>query len=191
MNWVCSASLHAVRQLPGHERAAADSDTRRCPLLCPQLRAYLALKHPGLGSPEGGADADAALAASAGMTLAELGAAAQALAGARDLSAAEAELAAANLALVQAPWGGGEGPAAVGDGPAAAGPTHVWYGDPLLSSGESRHSVGGYAAMEALLVEQQRQDWSMFEYAGQLVCRDVEGWQVRRGRRSRRGRVPA
>lgn len=32
--------------------------------------------------------------------------------------------------------------------------------------------------MEALLVEQQRQDWSMFEYAGQLVCRDVEGWQV-------------
>lgn len=33
--------------------------------------------------------------------------------------------------------------------------------------------------MEVLLVEQQRQDWSMFEYAGQLVCRDVEGWQVR------------
>lgn len=35
--------------------------------------------------------------------------------------------------------------------------------------------------MEALLVEQQRGDWTMFEYAGQLVCRDVEGWQVRRG----------
>ena len=33
--------------------------------------------------------------------------------------------------------------------------------------------------MEELLSEQQRQDWSMFEYSGQLVCRDVEGWQVR------------
>lgn len=39
--------------------------------------------------------------------------------------------------------------------------------------------------MEALLVEQQRQDWSMFEYAGQLVCRDVEGWQVGRAAAAR------
>jgi hypothetical protein len=33
--------------------------------------------------------------------------------------------------------------------------------------------------MEDLLLDQQRQDWSMFEYAGQQVCREVEGWQVR------------
>jgi hypothetical protein len=32
--------------------------------------------------------------------------------------------------------------------------------------------------MEQLLVDQQRQDWGMFLYGGQMVCRDVEGWQV-------------
>lgn len=59
------------------------------------------------------------------MTLAELQAAAAQLVASRDLSAAEAELAGANLVLL-----GGEG-----------GPRHVWYGDPLLSTSEQRHSV--------------------------------------------------
>ena len=46
--------------------------------------------------------------------------------------------------------------------------------------------------MEKSLSEQQRQDWSMFEYSGQLVCRDVEGWQVRRLRALRQaGYLPA
>lgn len=35
-----------------------------------------------------------------------------------------------------------------------------------------------YEAAEDLVADQQRQDWSLFEYAGQLVCRDVEGWQA-------------
>ena len=253
-----------------------------------QIREYLALKcgqsnaaaAAAAAAGGGGGDAAAAaeataderLAASASWTLAELAAAVQQLAASKDLGAAEAELAGANLALLQGGGEGGEG----GGGGSSSGVArrHVWYGDPLLSTSETRHSVEvrrcrgrragywergcwacsgsvggpaggagramaapaactlcrllhmtchappppadpraarcspraavtphpplvpfsfpsqpptpspiqqGYEAMEALLAEQQRQDWSMFEYAGQLVCRDVEGWQVTRG----------
>lgn len=192
--------------------------------LAPQLREYLALRHPALlASPRGAsraaaaaalaarAEAEAALAASASWPLADLAAAAQQLAAARELSAGEVELASANLAALRAP----------------GGPRHVWYGDPLLSTPEQRHCVQvrarawvgaptrawarrrlacqllppscpstrvpllaryspptglhlqSYEAAEDLLADQQRQDWSLFEHAGQLVCRDVEGWQVR------------
>lgn len=82
--------------------------------------------------------ADGQLAASAAWTLADLAAAAQQLAASRDLSTAEAELAAANLALLQA---GGSGEAGEGSSGSTAQRRHVWYGDPLLSTGETRHSV--------------------------------------------------
>lgn len=106
--------------------------------------------------------AAAALAASASMSLSELAASVAQLAASRDLSPGEAELAASNLALA-----------------GATPPCHVWYGDPLLSSGEAQHSVESYDAMEAVLLEQQRADWSMFDYAGNVVRREVEGWKVR------------
>ena len=206
-----------------------------------QIRDYLAFKYDlNATSPHGGAtSADAQLAASASMPLKDLQAAMQQLLASKDLSAAEAELAAANLALLMPADAKAAAAGAVGGGQ-AAGPRHVWYGDPLLSTSDARHSVEvrfdagwlagwlagrqagrqtwcrllllrpgwvwqlghallpcpsllllplilpctsgclqGYGEMEKLLLEQQRQDWSMFEYSGQLVCRDVEGWQVR------------
>ncbi len=122
-----------------------------------QIREYLSLKHAGLAedprpaiAPPSGSiqayhasiaedSADGQLAASAAWTLADLSAAAQQLVASRDLSAPEAELAAANLALLQ---GGGSGNTAEeGSSGGAAQRQHVWYGDPLLSTGETRHSV--------------------------------------------------
>lgn len=127
-------------------------------LLLRQIREYLNLKHAGLSEDPRPAvvqstgslqayhasiaedSADGQLADSAAWTLADLAAAAQQLAANRDLSTAEAELAAANLALLQ---GGGSSGAAEegGSGGGAAQRRHVWYGDPLLSTSETRHSV--------------------------------------------------
>lgn len=96
------------------------------------------------------------------MSLPDLAASVAQLAASRDLSPGEAERAASNLALA-----------------GAAPPCHVWYGDPLLSSADAQHSVDSYDAMEAVLGEQQRADWSMFDYAGDLVRREIEGWKAR------------
>ena len=63
----------------------------------------------------------------------------QQLLASKDLSAAEVELAAANLALLM-PVDGKAAAGAAGVGQ-PAGPRHVWYGDPLLSTSDTRHSV--------------------------------------------------
>ncbi|KAL4433793.1 hypothetical protein ABPG75_000234 [Micractinium tetrahymenae] len=180
-----TAQLNKQKQKAEHKRLveAQGRAQQRAAL----IREYLALKFdPNAAQPADGGAAlgDAQLAASASLPLRELQAAVAQLAASRDLSAAEAELANANLALLE-PAGSAAGVAAGaahGAGGSGSGGEqrrrHVWYGDPLLSTSDSRHSVAGYSEMEELLVEHQRQDRSMFEYAGQLVCRDVEGWQA-------------
>eukprot|EP00887_Chlorella_sp_A99_P005124 scaffold25.g5124.t1 len=114
------------------------------------------------------------LCETARMPLRALAGAVQALAAARELTPAEADLAAANLRRLA---GGGEG----------GEPAHVWYADLALVGGGagagaagdagSKAEAKGYAEMERALMEQQRQNWQLFDAAGQLVCRDVEGWQ--------------
>lgn len=72
--------------------------------------------------------------------LRELQAAATQLAASRDLSAAEAELANANLALLM-PAGSAADAPPEGSSGGERQRRHVWYGDPLLNSSDSRHSV--------------------------------------------------
>ena len=171
----------------------------RCTACCrasSQIREFLRLKYPPetaaaasttAASSSLGAAVDAQLAASISWPLADLPAVSQQLLACKDLSAADAELAVANLALLLPGSGAGGGAVVAHDHapPLSSMRQHVWYGDPLLTSSGSDsssgicHSVaGGYAAMETLLIEGQRQDWSAFEHAGQLVCRDVEGWRA-------------
>lgn len=109
------------------------------PVSC-QIREYLALKlDPSEVQPGG----DAQLAASASLALRELQAAVAQLAASRDLSAAEAELANANLALLVSAGGAPDAGSAAAQGVSGGEQQrrHVWYGDPLLSSSDSRHSV--------------------------------------------------
>ena len=107
-----------------------------------QIRDYLALKYNlDATNPDGSAtSADAQLAASASTPLKDLQAATQQLLASKDLSVAEAELAAANLALLM-PVDGKVAAAGASDGGRPAGLRHVWYGDPLLSTSDSRHIV--------------------------------------------------
>ena len=130
----------AVWRLPHMwEGLAGWVKTRLCGVL--QIRDYLALKYDlNATNPDGGAtSADAQLAASASTPLKDLQAAMQQLLASKDLSAAEVELAAANLALLM-PVDGKAAAGAAGVGQ-PAGPRHVWYGDPLLSTSDTRHSV--------------------------------------------------
>ncbi|KAL4853977.1 Inactive ubiquitin carboxyl-terminal hydrolase 53 [Chlorella vulgaris] len=155
-----------------------------------RLRQYLACKHQGLNSSseDVARAADIELALSASLPFRHLRSAVHHLAQIKELPASEAELALANLTLLNqlaeaSAAATAAATAATADGeavvvPHSNMPPSVWYGDPLLSTSNSRHCVEGYAEMEQLLVDQQRQDWGMFLYGGQMVCRDVEGWQA-------------
>ena len=150
------------------------------------IREYLHRKLDGLQQQQAAAQAAGSetvgrlLCETARLPLSQLGTAVAQLASSRELTPADAELATANLRRLQGKEEG-EGEQ-----------RHVWYGDtpPILGSStvsssmsssglaiEVKHEARGYDEMEQLLMEQQRHDWQMFDHAGQLVCRDVEGWQ--------------
>lgn len=118
-----------------------------------RLRQYLARRHQGLNSSseDVARAADIELALSASLPFRHLRSAVHHLAQIKELPASEAELALANLTLLNqlaeaSAAATAAATAATADGeavvvPHSNMPPSVWYGDPLLSTSNSRHCV--------------------------------------------------